>query len=45
MDLLGADSATINTPDFDLVEDRQHRDAGSYQEGGWHQGKGSPRGG
>jgi hypothetical protein len=44
MDLLGTDSSTINAPDFDLVEDRQHRGAGPYQEGGRLQGKGSPRG-
>jgi hypothetical protein len=45
MDLLGADSATINAPDLDFVEDRLHRGAGSHQKGGRPQGKGSPRGG
>jgi hypothetical protein len=44
MDLLGTDSATINAPDLNFVEDRQHRGAGSHQEGGRPQGKGSPRG-
>jgi hypothetical protein len=45
MDLLGTDSATINAPELDFVEDRQHYSAASHQEGGRPQGKGSPRGG
>jgi hypothetical protein len=44
VDLLGADSATINAPDVNPVENRQHHGAGPHQEGGRPQGKGSPRG-
>jgi hypothetical protein len=44
MDLLGADFATINTPDVHPMENRQHHSAGPHPEGGRPQGKGSPRG-
>jgi hypothetical protein len=45
MDLLGTDPATIDASDVDFVENRQYSGAGSHQEGGRPQGKGSPRGG